>query len=58
MAEHERERRRHWTGSERNRLRQYQQAWEVRSRAPEDERQEPSYRPKSRLDVTDRPEEK
>ena len=58
MAEHERERRRHWTGRERNRLRQYQEAWEVRSRAPEYEREEASYRPKSRLDPMERPEEK
>jgi hypothetical protein len=58
MAEQERERRRHWTGHEKVRLRRYQDEWEVRSKAPEDQPEDRSYDPGRRLDPPGRTDEK
>ena len=57
MAE-QHERRRHWTGREKVRLRRYQDEWEVRSKAPEDRPADRPYEPRSRIDPPDRTEEK
>jgi hypothetical protein len=58
MAEQDRERRKHWTGRERGRLRQYQEEWEVGSKVPEDEREDAANRPRGPLDATNRTDEK
>jgi hypothetical protein len=50
MAEQDSERRKHWTGRERARLREYQREWEIRAKAPEDERKDRSYGPRSPID--------
>lgn len=58
MAKQDRERRKHWTGRERGRLRQYQEEWEIKSKVPEDEPEKAPNRPRSPIDATNRTDEK
>ena len=58
MAEQEQERRKHWTGGAKTRLRQYQREWEVRSQAREDPRQDSTYQSRRPIDARDRTDEK
>jgi hypothetical protein len=58
MAEQDRERRKHWTGRERSRLRQYQEEWKVRPKAEEDQPEKTANRPRSPIDAKNRTDEK
>ena len=58
MAKQDRERRKHWTGRERGRLRQYQEEWEIRAQVPEDRPEDAPDRPRGAIDATNRTDEK
>ena len=58
MAKQEPERRKHWTGRERGRLRQYQEEWEVRSKVPEDQPGNAPHGARGPIDATNRTDEK
>ena len=60
MAEQDQdqERRKHWTGHERGRLRQYQREWEVRAKAAEDRQDDRPYESRRPIDPPARTDKK